>query len=285
MSLVAFVPLVVVLLALAGCSTNAATNITSSSAYLNGDGNCAGAGVSFTWYYNLWDSQGNIQNGPQYYANCSGYSADQALPSIQFGNLLTGTDHCFAIHAWLHTPHQEFMHFDADGTKNGYHFDCFATQSLGLPEVMPAPNTIEAKASGPPSSGLYSNTRSVAKNFWQSYGEWGSCMENNTRQTSAPRTQFMVWFKDDGQIFISTFKRLEEMYGGTIAAVSVGCNSPGQGTINSDPRIIYNSSLSWGKVGHCIAGTHEWGHQRGFGHGNQKFRIMQYPPYVDFPWC
>src|ERR1700742_3702639 len=150
--------LVVVLLAFAGCSTNPATGITSHSAYLNGEGNCPAAGQSFTWYYNLWDSQGNVQNGPQYYANCSGQSSLQALPSIQFGNLLTGADHCFAIHVWYHTPWQEFMHFDSVGTKNGYSFDCFKTQYVPPPDVMQAAPYPEAGAAGPPSSVMYSTT-------------------------------------------------------------------------------------------------------------------------------
>jgi hypothetical protein len=43
-----------------------------------------------------------------------------------------------------------------------------------------------------------SSTRAKAKNFWSNYGEWDSCMENNTRQTSAAYTQKMRWVDNDG---------------------------------------------------------------------------------------
>lgn len=288
MSLVALVPLVVVLLALTGCSTEPATGITSTSAYLNGEGNCPGAGHSFTWYYNLWDSQGNVQNGPQYYANCaSGPTASVALPSIQFGNLLTGALHCFAIHVWYQTPFQEFMHFDADGTKNGYHFDCFTTKFVQPPEVMPPPSSNEATAAGAPTSTMYSNTRIRAKLFWQGEGQWGSCMENNVRQMSAPPDQLQAAMSNNNELVFTTFKLLSEQSGGgTVGALAIGCSSSRFDEAHNpgDSRIVYNSGVGWGLKKHCVAGTHEWGHLRGFTH-TSSYRIMQYPPFSGFPIC
>jgi hypothetical protein len=282
--LAAIVPLVIVLLAFAGCSTNPATNITSSSAYLNGDGGCPGAGISFTWYYNLWDSEDNIYNGPQYYANCSGQSPVQALPSIQFGDLLTGTDHCFAIHAWLQTPHGEFMHFDADGTKNGYHFDCFATQALSLPGSVQVPPTGEAGAAGPPSEQMKSRSRSIAKSYWSSNGRWTSCMANNTRQTSASPSQKMRFYDNQGRLIVTSFNRIQKIQGLT-GAVSIGCASPAIGSANNpDARIVYNEGIFWGLKSHCLAGVHEFGHQSGLEHF-QFASIMNVPLPSNFAPC
>ena len=110
-------------------------------------------------------------------------------------------------------------------------------------------------------------------------------MENNTRQTSAAPTQFMVWIRNDNKIVITTFKLLEEQLGFKPMAASIGCNTPNFDTRNTDARIIYNEGVSWGPVKHCAAGVHEWGHQRGFAHTNETYRIMRYPLYLEFPYC
>jgi hypothetical protein len=285
-SLVAVVPLVVVLLALSGCSTNPATGVTSSSAYLNGDGNCPGAGHSFTWWYNLWDAEGNVYNGPQRYVSCSGQSQTGALQADYFGDLMTSTLHCFVIDVQYHSPTNEFMYFDANGDKNGSNYDCFTTQAAPTVETIEVPPYAEASTTGPPSSGMYSNTRTKAKNFWSNYGEWGSCMENNTRQTSAAYTQKMRWVANNGAVNVTTFKKLRQQLGYNTGAVSIGCNSVNYGdATNPDARIIYNESINWGTKRHCVTGAHEWGHQRGFTHNNQTYRIMRAPLYLDFPWC
>ena len=77
----------------------------------------------------------------------------------------------------------------------------------------------------------------------------------------------------------------EQQNGYEVAAIAVGCNSPGYGKTNSDARVVPNEAIAWGSKKHCVAETREWGHLRGFGHGNQTYRIMRYPPYLEFPYC
>jgi len=286
--LVAVVPLAVVLLASSACSTNPATGVTSHSAYLNGEGACPGDGHSFTWWYNLWDSEGNIYNGPQRLVNCDRGTQSAALPADYFDDLLTSTIHCFVINSQYHSPTSEFQYFDTNGDSNGSAWDCFATQSAPAISTIAVPPYAEASATGPPSSELTSNTRATAKSFWSDNDEWGSCMENNTRQTSAAYTQKMRWRANNGVVKVTTFKKLrQETEGGyTPGAVSIGCNSTNYGdATNPDARIIYNEYIDWGRTRHCVIGTHEWGHQRGFTHNNQTFRIMRSPLYLDFSPC
>jgi hypothetical protein len=94
----AFVGLLVLPLLLAACQTEPATNVTQSSATLNGRGNCEN-GLHLWWWYELRQEGGGWTTPPQQAQrlDCNQHTNEGAIPSLGVSGLPSGTNFDFRI--------------------------------------------------------------------------------------------------------------------------------------------------------------------------------------------
>jgi hypothetical protein len=114
-----------VLLALAGCDTQPATNVTSDAATLNAKGGCSGTEAGSN-QYQLRERGGSfVDAGPRYSFACNGQGAEVALNSSRIGGLKDDTVYEFRLVSRLNTG--QVYTWDSAGTNGGNDFDTFYT--------------------------------------------------------------------------------------------------------------------------------------------------------------
>lgn len=134
----------VLVAAVAGCSTNPATSVDSNGATLNADGNCA-TGLKGWWVYQIRDinaNQGFKTVGPQHDFACNSNTGTVALESYRVTGLGSGRPYDYRIYANWYTPSDRSWHtgaFDANGSANS-NYDSFTTPDVAQ---------VDASASSP----------------------------------------------------------------------------------------------------------------------------------------
>jgi hypothetical protein len=126
-------------LALAGCDTQPASEVTTSAATLNAKGKCDGAGPRGSNQYQLRDYSGGgsfYNVGPRFEFNCTGPSGETALPRHRVQGLKPGNTYQFRLVTRLNDG-QVFI-WDANGTNGGGAYDAFTTEGIVAVDDHPA---------------------------------------------------------------------------------------------------------------------------------------------------
>lgn len=125
--LISIIGLAVLVMVVAGCDTQVATNVTTTSATLNAGGSCTGV-YSGSWIYQIRKAgtgEGGWQTkGPWRPFNCTGNSSYTNLESQNVTGLQEGTQYEFRV---VSLVNGQYRHYDANGTENGTAYDSFFT--------------------------------------------------------------------------------------------------------------------------------------------------------------
>ena len=119
-----------VILVLAACDTQPATDVTESAATLNAKGACT-AGVAGTWEYQLRPVNSNVgwqRVGPPHDFSCGQNTGEVALTAERAKYLAPGTLYAFRVVSRLNNG--TVQAWDANGTNGGTAYDTFTTGTV-----------------------------------------------------------------------------------------------------------------------------------------------------------
>jgi hypothetical protein len=128
-----------VIVALAACDTQPATDVATQAATLNAKGACAGGGYGGTNQYQLRNVSaggGFYDVGPRFRFDCTQATGEVALNSHRETGLTPGTRYAFRLVSRL--DNGSVQTWDANGTNGGTAYDTFVTEQIVAVDEHPA---------------------------------------------------------------------------------------------------------------------------------------------------